>query len=88
MMFIITILNMTDNFWNIFCKVKVFNHVFGFGSIGLIFRPFSFEVNINVDIGGRRGCRGCSLPLAGLLAGKPCQLKVLSEALLLNRRVL
>ena len=79
---------MTDNFWNIFCKVKIFYHVFGLGSKGLIFRPFSFEFNINVDIGGKRGCMGCSLPLAGLFAGKPCKLKVLSEALLLNRTVL
>ena len=79
---------MTDNLRNFFCKVKVFNHVFGFGSIGLIFRPFSFEVNINVDIGGRRGCRGCSLPLAGLLAGKQCQLNASSEASLLNSGVL
>ena len=78
--FTVTIKKMKDNFGNIFfCKVKVFIEDIGFGSIGLVLRPFSFEFNINVDIGGQARL---------LLAGKPCQLKVLSEALMLNRRVL
>ena len=59
-----------------------------FWVVALFFRPFYFAVNIDFSERGRRGCWGCSLPLAGLLAGKPCQLKVLSEGLLLNRRVL
>ena len=37
---------------------------------------------------GRRGCWGCSLSLANLLAGMPRQLKGLSKASLPNREVL
>ena len=44
-----------------------------FWVVALFFRPFYFAVNIDFSERGRRGCWGCSLPLAGLLAGKPLQ---------------
>ena len=48
MMLIITI-QVTDNFWN--SLRKVFIQVIFSGSMGPIFRLFSFEFNENVNIG-------------------------------------
>ena len=79
---------MIDHFTNFFSKVKVLVQMIFLGSLAFFFGPFYVAVNVDFSEQGRRGCWGCSLSLAGLLAGKPCQLKVLSEALLLNRRVL
>ena len=47
--------------------------------------PFLFLAILIDCREGRRGCWGRSLSLAKLLAGMPCQLKVLSEASLPNR---
>ena len=50
--------------------------------------PFLFLAILIDCREGRRGCWGCSLSLAKLLAGMPCQSKTLSEASLRNREVL
>ena len=50
--------------------------------------PFLFLAILIDCREGRRGWWGCSLSLAKLLAGMPCQSKTLSEASLCNREVL